>query len=71
MQDEFIDICILCGCDYCGTIRGIGPKSAFKLIMEHRTLEKAIASLDKKKYNVPEPYPIAVRLTTSPRGRPC
>lgn len=20
--DQFIDMCILCGCDYCGTIRG-------------------------------------------------
>lgn len=20
--DQFIDVCILCGCDYCGTIRG-------------------------------------------------
>jgi len=22
--DEFIDLCILCGCDYTNTIRGIG-----------------------------------------------
>ena len=23
-QDQFIDLCILCGCDYCGTIKGAG-----------------------------------------------
>jgi hypothetical protein len=60
LQEQFIDMCILCGCDYCATIRGIGPKSALKLIMEHKTLEKAIASLDKTKYSIPEPFPIEV-----------
>ena len=34
--DEFIDLCIiLCGCDYTDTIRGIGPKTALKLVKEH------------------------------------
>ena len=22
--EQFVDVCILCGCDYAGTIRGIG-----------------------------------------------
>merc|ERR1719502_483146 len=30
-MDAFIDFCILCGCDYCGTVRGVGPSTAFKL----------------------------------------
>ena len=21
--DQFVDLCILCGCDYCGTIKGV------------------------------------------------
>jgi flap endonuclease-1 len=25
--DQFVDLCILCGCDYCSTIKGIGPKT--------------------------------------------
>lgn len=37
--DQFIDLCILCGCDYCNTIKGIGPKTALKLIRAHRNLE--------------------------------
>mmetsp|Transcript_5204 Transcript_5204/g.9373 ORF Transcript_5204/g.9373 Transcript_5204/m.9373 type:complete len:393 (+) Transcript_5204:199-1377(+) len=53
-MEEFIDLCILMGCDYCPSVKGIGPKSAFKLITEHRTLEKVLASLDKEKYQVPQ-----------------
>ncbi|QDZ21316.1 XPG/Rad2 endonuclease [Chloropicon primus] len=56
-MDQFIDICILCGCDYTSSIRGIGPKRALQLIREHGSLEKVIDQLDKKKYTVPEPFP--------------
>jgi hypothetical protein len=31
-HEQFIDLCILMKCDYCGTIRGIGPKRALELI---------------------------------------
>uniref|UniRef100_A0A7S2R6Z8 Flap endonuclease 1 n=1 Tax=Eucampia antarctica TaxID=49252 RepID=A0A7S2R6Z8_9STRA len=53
-SDEFIDLCILLGCDYCDTIRGIGPKTALKLIQQHRTIEKILSTLDRKKYGVPD-----------------
>jgi len=36
---QFIDICILCGCDYCPTIRGIGPKKAHEYITRFGTIE--------------------------------
>ena len=36
---EFIDLCILCGCDYTHSIGGMGPVTAFKLIQEHKTIE--------------------------------
>lgn len=52
--NEFIDLCILMGCDYCDTIRGIGPKRAFELITKHRSIEEIIKNIDKKKYEVPE-----------------
>lgn len=44
---QFIDLCILLGCDYCDSIRGIGPKKAVELINKHRSLENIIANLDK------------------------
>lgn len=53
-QDEFIDLCILLGCDYCESIRGIGPKRAIELIKQHRSIEKILDHLDKKKYTIPE-----------------
>lgn len=32
-------MCILCGCDYSGTIEGIGVSKSFKLIKEHKNIE--------------------------------
>jgi len=53
-MDQFIDMCILLGCDYAPTIKGVGPKKGFQLIKEHKTLEKAVASLDPAKYQIPD-----------------
>jgi flap endonuclease-1 len=44
-QDEFIDLAILLGCDYAGTIKGIGPKTALKLIKQHRTIEEILKNI--------------------------
>lgn len=41
-MDEFIDFCILSGCDYLGTIPKVGPTTAFKFITEHRSIEKVL-----------------------------
>eukprot|EP01024_Parvocaulis_polyphysoides_P058448 TRINITY_DN6282_c0_g1_i5.p3 TRINITY_DN6282_c0_g1~~TRINITY_DN6282_c0_g1_i5.p3 ORF type:complete len:257 (-),score=21.54 TRINITY_DN6282_c0_g1_i5:349-1089(-) len=54
---QFIDLCILCGCDYCGTIRGIGPIRALQLIQKQRSIEAVLNSLDRSKYPVPDPFP--------------
>ncbi|KAK2155075.1 hypothetical protein LSH36_250g03077 [Paralvinella palmiformis] len=56
-QEEFIDLCILLGCDYCDSIRGIGPKRAYDLIKQHKNIEDILKHLDTKKYNVPEEWP--------------
>lgn len=56
-QDEFIDLCILLGCDYCDSIRGIGPKRAVELVKQHRSIENILKHLDTKKYAVPEDWP--------------
>jgi flap endonuclease-1 len=41
-NEEFIDMCILCGCDYASKIEGIGPVKAYKFIKEFGTIEKLI-----------------------------
>lgn len=53
-DDQFIDLCILLGCDYCESIRGIGPKKAIDLIRKHRNLENILKNLDSTKYPSPE-----------------
>eukprot|EP01061_Rhynchopus_euleeides_P014991 TRINITY_DN25738_c0_g1_i1.p1 TRINITY_DN25738_c0_g1~~TRINITY_DN25738_c0_g1_i1.p1 ORF type:complete len:406 (+),score=191.72 TRINITY_DN25738_c0_g1_i1:54-1220(+) len=58
-QDQFIDMCILLGCDYCSRIPGIGPVKAYDAIKKHKTIDAFIATLDKKKYPLPDPYPYA------------
>ena len=39
-MDSFIDLCILCGCDYTGTIPKIGPVTAYKVIQLHGSIEE-------------------------------
>merc|ERR1712048_51156 len=48
-MDQFIDFCILCGCDYCDTIKGVGPSTAIKLIIQHGSLEKVLETLEPEK----------------------
>ncbi|XP_063982868.1 flap endonuclease 1 isoform X2 [Diachasmimorpha longicaudata] len=52
-KQEFIDFCIMLGCDYTSTIRGIGPKRAIELIKNHKSIEKIIDNIDSKKYVIP------------------
>jgi len=56
-MEQFIDLCILLGCDYADKIRGIGPKRALEFIKKYGSLEKILKFLDKDKYKVPEVYP--------------
>ena len=53
-HEQFVDLCILLGCDYCDHIRGVGPKRAFDLIKQHKSIEEILKHLDTKKYTVPE-----------------
>lgn len=41
-MDLFVEFCILCGCDYIDSIKGIGPQSAIRLLLEHKTIEAII-----------------------------
>ena len=55
-HEQFVDLCILLGCDYCDSIRGIGPKRAFELIKQHKNIEEILKHLDMKKYTVPKDW---------------
>jgi len=58
-MEQFVDLCILMGCDYTDTIKGVGPVTALKMMKEHGSIENVIAALKKAggKYTLPEPFP--------------
>ena len=45
---KFTDLCILLGCDYCDSIKGIGQKRALDLIKQYRNIETILENIDKK-----------------------
>ncbi|VDM74889.1 unnamed protein product [Strongylus vulgaris] len=47
-KEQFIDLCILLGCDYCESIRGIGPKKAYELIKTYGDIESILENIDLK-----------------------
>lgn len=56
---EFVDLCILCGCDYIDGIKGVGVVKALSLMREHKDLAKAVEALKRvDRYEVPDPYPV-------------
>jgi flap endonuclease-1 len=57
--EQFIDLCILLGCDYCEPIRGIGPHRALQLIKQYKTLDEIVSHLDTNKYPIPQNWPYA------------
>lgn len=60
-MSQFIDLCILCGCDYVDSVKGVGVVKALNLIRKHKDLEKAISFLrGEKAYTVPDEYPVDV-----------
>lgn len=72
-EEQFLDFCILCGCDYLPKISGIGPVKALKFIKENGNLEGVVEHLMgseklRRKHPVPDDfnYLIARRLFTHP-----
>ncbi|TVY33284.1 Flap endonuclease [Lachnellula subtilissima] len=74
-RKQFVDLCILLGCDYLDPVPKVGPQTALRLIREHKTLEAFVdyAKNDKKsKFVIPEdwPYADARELFFNPDVRP-
>ncbi|EJT75991.1 DNA-repair protein rad2 [Gaeumannomyces tritici R3-111a-1] len=58
-RKQFVDLCILLGCDYLDPIPKVGPTTALKLIREHGSLETIVEKMKKGdlKYTVPDDWP--------------
>jgi len=52
-MEQFIEFCVLCGCDYVDPLKGIAAKTAHKLMMEHGSLEKVVEHLRESGKNPP------------------
>jgi len=62
-MEQFLELCILMGCDYTASIRGIGPKKAFNYLKQYGSIEKFLPEiakvLDKKgqsRFTVPKDF---------------
>lgn len=58
-MDNFIDLCILLGCDYTDTIDGIGQKKAWDLMKKYGSLEELIMkneNIQNNKYKLPDNF---------------
>ena len=53
---EFVDLCMLLGCDYMDKIEGIGPVKALQLMKQHRSIEAVLEAIKGTKYKVPENF---------------
>jgi flap endonuclease-1 len=52
-HDQFIEFCILCGCDYCDPIPKIGNITAYKLFKKYHNIHEIIKNTN---YKFPENY---------------
>ncbi|KAK3441401.1 hypothetical protein EUGRSUZ_B01328 [Eucalyptus grandis] len=48
-MDQFVDRCILSGCDYFESIQGIGGLTALKLISQHGSIENILENINKQR----------------------
>ncbi|XP_057713393.1 probable flap endonuclease 1 homolog isoform X1 [Corythoichthys intestinalis] len=53
---EFVDLCILLGCDYCDKITGLGPKRALTLIQKYRSIENVLLHINRRTHPVPNDW---------------
>ena len=55
--EQFLDLCILCGCDYTTKIYGMGPINAYKLLKKYDNIENILENIkDSTKYKVPDDF---------------
>lgn len=57
-RKQFVDLCILLGCDYLDPIPKVGPSTALKLIRQYGSLEKVVEYIkNDSKYTLPDDWP--------------
>jgi flap endonuclease-1 len=52
---QFIDLCILLGCDYCPTLSGVGMKKAYSIIQKYNSIDNFLSSEEFKDMKIKVP----------------
>ncbi|XP_068094279.1 flap endonuclease 1-like isoform X2 [Hyperolius riggenbachi] len=66
-QQQFVDLCILLGCDYTSKVRNVGVKKAVQMMQKHKSIEKVLAAITQKEWIPPDfEYQEARRLFLEP-----
>jgi len=56
-KDAFLKMCILNGCDYLPSIKGIGLKKAYQFVKQSTDIKQIIKNMEKvNKYTIPDSY---------------
>ncbi|CAI5703952.1 unnamed protein product [Peronospora effusa] len=57
IEEMFILFCVLAGCDYCPSVRGVGIFTAFKLVNQYKTPKEVLEALQQQRESlVPEDF---------------
>jgi len=51
--EQFIEVCVLFGCDYCSNVSDIKPNIIYKTYYKTKNLDETMAELTRMNYNIP------------------
>jgi len=56
--EQFVDFCILCGCDYTCKISRLGPETAFKVVKQYKNIEGILENIcgEGKQFKMPNNF---------------
>ena len=52
--DQFIELCIMFGCDYCPSVNDIKTSEIYKVYHKHKNIDKTLIELKLRNYHVPD-----------------
>lgn len=55
-HDEFIELCILFGCDYCPNIADVKVSDMYQIYLKHKSIDKTLEELKTCGYVIPEVF---------------
>jgi flap endonuclease-1 len=54
--EQFIELCILFGCDYCPILLDIKPEKIFQVYIKYKNIDKTLMELKSLGYRIPDNY---------------